>query len=199
MAGYNSFNLDFGMAQLRQETLRQERAEGRLAREARRAAAASQPRYRRRGSRLRLSVVRWLPRLGGAAILGCLVFSGTSAAGRAEPSGGLIRVFVTPDNTGAPSTILLTGAIGDAGTVLSSDKNGETDTNGNYVKLILKKGTVEVNATRLGEILDKVQWTVDTATGSGYMPRMVQSHSSTAPDCIRALPGRSMSPQHLPH
>jgi hypothetical protein len=38
MAGYNSFNLDFGMAQRRQETLRQERAEGRLAREARRAA-----------------------------------------------------------------------------------------------------------------------------------------------------------------
>jgi hypothetical protein len=70
--------------------------------------------------------------------------SGTASA----PAGGLVRIFVTPNN-GAAAAILVTGAIGDYGTTLMIDKNGETDSNGNYIKVTLHKGTFEMNSTTL--------------------------------------------------
>jgi hypothetical protein len=48
-------------------------------------------------------------------------------------------MFVTPGN-GAAATILITGAIGDYGKTLTIDKNGKTDSNGNYVKMTLREG-----------------------------------------------------------
>jgi hypothetical protein len=167
---HDYYDPQFDLARQRADTLLREAEAARQARLARRARSAGVTQMGDgQGSRLRLSVLAWLRRVGGAAILGCLVFSGASAGGRAAPAGGSIRFFVTPGLSGATSTILFTGVIGDAGTVLSIDKNGESDTNGKYAKIILKKGAFEVNATGLWSILDKVQPTIDTATCSGYM------------------------------
>jgi hypothetical protein len=167
MYGQHDF---YDLARQRIDTLLREAEvarQGRLARQARRA-GVTQMGDGRRGSRHRLHAIEWLPHVGGAAILGCLVFCGATDVWRAAPAGGPVRVFVTPGNTGATSTILFTGAIGDVGTVRSIDTNGESDTNGNYARVILKKGGFEVNATRLWSVLARVQPSVDAATCSAY-------------------------------
>ena len=67
---------------------------------------------------------------------------------RTTPAGGAVYVHATGNN-GPAGTIIITGAIGDYGKTLSIDRNGKTDTNGNYVKITLHKGTFEVNSTVL--------------------------------------------------
>jgi hypothetical protein len=104
----------------------------------------------------------------GVALVGSLLFGSSAAARAAAPAGGPIRVFVTPDLApGSPNgTIVITGAIGDYGTTLNIDKNGKTDANGNYVKIILKKGAFEVDSTKLNALANKMQPTMNAATCS---------------------------------
>jgi len=72
---------------------------------------------------------------------------------------------VTGSN-GARSPIVITGAVGDYGTAVSIDKDGTVDTNGDYVKIELKKGTFLVNAVALNEETARAQPMVNTTTCS---------------------------------
>lgn len=108
----------------------------------------------------------------GVALLGSLLFGGTSAVG-AAPAGGAIQVYVTPNNTGG-GPIVITGAIGDFGKTQAINKNGTPNSNGNFVKITLKKGTFEVDSTALNTLANKMQPTVNPITCSGSL-------SATAP------------------
>src|ERR1041385_8511879 len=87
-----------------------------------------------------------------------------AGAGWGAVSGGKIRIFADASTEGAVSKILFTGAIGDYGTATSMDKNGKVDTNGNYVKMALKKGTFEVDSTALNAKLNKAPGTFNKST-----------------------------------
>ncbi len=83
----------------------------------------------------------------GAPVLAMPAFAATK---------GTVHVWseLTPSPT---SPIIFTGAFGDYGTATNIDKNGKTDQNGNYVRIVLKKGTFEVNAVALGKEFSKLQ------------------------------------------
>src|SRR5579862_4512189 len=105
--------------------------------------------------------------IAGVLILAATV-SGASAlaSGAANmPAGGAVYVHAT-GSSGPAGTIIITGAIGDYGKTLSIDKNGKTDSNGNYVKITLQKGTFEVNSTILNAKTNRAQPTVNRATCS---------------------------------
>lgn len=81
----------------------------------------------------------------GATLLG----GSALQANAASPAGGAINLFSHPTPSGTSGTILLAGAIGDYGRYLASDRNGKPDPQGSYVKVILKKGTFELNVASL--------------------------------------------------
>ena len=81
------------------------------------------------------------------------------------PAGGAVYVQATGSN-GPAGTIIITGAIGDYGKTLSIDKDGKTDSNGNYVRITLQKGTFEVNSTILNAKTNHAQPMVNRATCS---------------------------------
>jgi hypothetical protein len=85
-------------------------------------------------------------------VLGIVLASGllASGAGAASGTSGTLYVWGTPGN-GATSQVLFTGVIADHGTGTSIDKNGKVDQNGNYVKIVLQKGSFEVNSTTLNQ------------------------------------------------
>jgi hypothetical protein len=73
-----------------------------------------------------------------------------AASAAATPKGGPIALFATVG--ASPSgKIVLAGAIGDWGKVASVDENGKPDDNGNFVKVTLKKGTFEIDATAINK------------------------------------------------
>jgi hypothetical protein len=84
-----------------------------------------------------------------AALVAASVLVGAGAAATA-PSGGPIELFATVGSS-PTQKIIVAGAIGDWGTVLSVDKNGKPDQNGNFVKVTLKKGTFEIDSTALNK------------------------------------------------
>ena len=109
--------------------------------------------------------------LVGSALLAALVLGGVltgvaSGARSTAPAGGVIDVYVTPPATGngAVFKIVVIGAIGDYGTATSIDKDGKVDSNGNYVKIRLKKGTFEVNSTVLNKKTNSAPPTVQNGT-----------------------------------
>jgi hypothetical protein len=108
------------------------------------------------------------PALGVAATLSLsLLIPATVAFGASAPAGGNVNVFVTPLSANGPkANIVVTGAIGDYGTALSVDKNGKTDTNGNYEKVTLQQGSFLVNATKANAKFNHPKATVNTATCS---------------------------------
>ena len=98
-----------------------------------------------------------------AALTGMAV-SVASAAG--TPSGGPIQLIATAGSNPV-GTIVVAGAIGDYGKTLSMTKSGKPDSNGNYVKITLQKGTFEVNATAFNKATAKAPATInDKATCS---------------------------------
>jgi len=104
-------------------------------------------------------------------VLGSLLVGGGpafAAATPGTPAGGSVRVFATPTN-GGNATILITGAVGDYGKALDINKNGTADPNGNYVKMMLHKGTFEVNSTTLNAKANNAQPTVNKATCSAVI------------------------------
>jgi hypothetical protein len=93
---------------------------------------------------------------GIAAGVVALFASGAAAAQHtvAPAAGGPIELFATTGYT--PSgTVVIAGAIGDFGSTLTTDKNGRPDITGNYVRLTLRRGTFELDATELDAITSK--------------------------------------------
>jgi hypothetical protein len=83
--------------------------------------------------------------LGMAAVL-------APAAGATK---GTIQVYSS--GAGVTNPILITGAISDYGTATSVTKTGKVDQNGNYEKIVLKKGGFTVDATQLNKALSHVR------------------------------------------
>ena len=69
--------------------------------------------------------------------------AGFVATTPSTPAGGSVKIFATPGN-GPGGTILITGAIGDYGKTLTIDKNGKTDSNGDYVKITLHLSLIHI-------------------------------------------------------
>jgi hypothetical protein len=88
--------------------------------------------------------------IAGVVVLAAVVSGGSALASRTAdtPTGGAVYFHATGSN-GPAGTIIITGAIGDYGKTLSINKNGKTDNNGDFVRITLKHGTFEINATAL--------------------------------------------------
>ncbi len=80
-----------------------------------------------------------------------------AAASPTTPAGGQIRIFSTP-SLGGRGTIVITGAVADFGTTLAE---------GNYVKVTLRDGTFELNASRLNAKEASSASELDLTTCSG--------------------------------
>jgi hypothetical protein len=94
----------------------------------------------------------------------CLLGVGPALAA-STPKGGTIRVFVT-NTSETMSNILITGAIGDYGTSVSQDANGNVDPNGNFTKVTLKHGGFMIDAAALNKTLHRSRPTVNTTNCS---------------------------------
>jgi hypothetical protein len=119
---------------------------------------------RQSGSVLSLRTTGLMGGIGVLLLAGALLFGDMAASAQSSPAGGTIKVWVTPNNSGPGGTILITGAIADHGKTLNVNAAGKTDTNGNYVKLELKKGMMLVNSTQFNSILNNAQPTDYDAT-----------------------------------
>jgi hypothetical protein len=97
----------------------------------------------------------WVSALGLMALAAVLLVPGAGAAQR----GGPIQFYVS--GTAVTTPILVTGAITDYGKATSVTKAGKPDENGNFEKVVLKKGTFWVDATQLNKILNNVKPTID--------------------------------------
>lgn len=82
-----------------------------------------------------------------ATMASCAAYAAPSAAtaqGPTSAKAGNITVFV-PLNAQTHAPALVVGAIGDHGTFVSIDRNGTTDANGDYAKLIMARGSFELD------------------------------------------------------
>ncbi|MBA3842238.1 MAG: hypothetical protein H0X39_06415 [Actinobacteria bacterium] len=81
-----------------------------------------------------------------------------------------VQIWVTPDKGDTPyGKVLFTGAIGDYGKTINTDKNGKVDSNGDYVKVVLKKGTFVVDATAIAKRFAHLAPKVDSSTCSAII------------------------------
>jgi hypothetical protein len=93
-----------------------------------------------------------VPALGLAAISAVLLAPGAGAA-----KGGPIRIYV--QGTTVTTPIMVTGAVTDYGTATSVTKTGKPNQNGNYERIVLKKGSFWVNAVALNRKLANAKGT----------------------------------------
>ena len=100
------------------------------------------------GWRVRMTV-------GVAAVAAVLL---APAAGAAK--GGPIQIYVSGSAVTTP--ILVTGAITDYGKATSVTRSGKPAENGNYEKIVLRKGGFWVDATQLNKLLNHVKPVFDT-------------------------------------
>ena len=114
---------------------------------------------------LRKGAMRLLTMAASLAVLGGMPAVGSGAVAAAAPAGGVVNVFGVPN--GGAGTILLTGAIGDYGKVQRQTASGAPNRNGNYVKFILKQGTLVGNGTALFAKLNNATPAFNKATCSG--------------------------------
>lgn len=110
--------------------------------------------------------------IAGIALLSSGVLGAVGTTTSATTTSGAVKVFVTPNDTTTPKhpgKVLLTGAIGDYGTVTSINATGKATKNGEYRLLKLKKGTIVVNITSFQQKLSSAfssPTALDTATCS---------------------------------
>lgn len=83
----------------------------------------------------------------GIAVLGGLLLGAVPASGQSSSTSGTIKVWgvVNSGPNNKPTAVLVTGAIGDYGTVQNVNASGKPNANGSYFKLTLHKGTFTVN------------------------------------------------------
>jgi hypothetical protein len=89
----------------------------------------------------------------GAAIVAALAVTAAfvgPATAAAPPAGGPILVY-SSGGSHISQHFVFVGAIGDYGTGINIDKNGKVDTNGNYIKVKLQKGTFEIDTTAVNK------------------------------------------------
>jgi hypothetical protein len=80
----------------------------------------------------------------------------SAAVASSASSGGAIQVWAVPGQ-GAASSIVITGAIGDYGTATSTTKSGFINNNGNFVNIILQKGTLKIDSSALNAKTNNAQ------------------------------------------
>jgi hypothetical protein len=95
--------------------------------------------------------------LGAAALLAGMSLGSASASSGAM--GGPIALIASAGGS-AKGTIVIAGAIGDYGKTLNMTKSGKPDSNGNYVKITLQKGTFEVDSTAFNKKTAKAPPTI---------------------------------------
>jgi hypothetical protein len=104
--------------------------------------------------------------VAGAVLLGA-GSAAFAAAASSAPAGGTIHVFVNVDvKSQTVDPIVVTGAIGDYGKATDVNKAGKVDTNGNFEKIVLTKGTFWVNGTALTAKSNKTPGSFNPATCS---------------------------------
>lgn len=110
--------------------------------------------------------------IAGIALLSGGVLGGAGSTASGATTSGTVKVFVTPNDTTTPKhpgTVLLTGAIGDHGTVTSTNAAGKPTRSGTYRLLKLEHGSIVVD---VASFLQQVQGAfaspaaLDTATCS---------------------------------
>jgi hypothetical protein len=124
-----------------------------------------------------------LPGLG--VVLGSLALGGTAFAQSGTPGPVKVWGIVNGTTTNRPTPVLVTGAIGDVGTVQTVNSSGKPDGKGNYFKLTLGKGTLTLNGTQFNAALSAAEsgpapadYNTTTCTGSftvGPVPAPVVS------------------------
>jgi hypothetical protein len=91
----------------------------------------------------------WRSVAAAVAALAVLFIAGSTAFAAdssSKPAAATVQLLAQPAASGK-GTILLTGAIGDSGTTVTIAKNGKPTSGGDYSKLSLSKGTIEINQT----------------------------------------------------
>jgi hypothetical protein len=114
-----------------------------------------------------------------ASLLAATLFAGATLLAASVPGaaasttpGGTISIFsdqTTTTNNGATGPIVITGVIGDYGTATSIDQNGKVDSNGNYVKVALKKGSFEINSVAFDAAVNNATPTANSTNCSGSL------------------------------
>jgi hypothetical protein len=108
------------------------------------------------------------------AVAGTMLATGSlalAAGGSTHPTtgtpshGGPIKIFVT-NETQTKAKILITGVVGDYGTIITTNKSGKVDANGVYQHAHLKHGTLLINSTGLSKALDKARPNINPDTCS---------------------------------
>jgi hypothetical protein len=84
-----------------------------------------------------------------------------------SPAGGPIEIFVRVGE-GTGGSIVIAGAIGDYGKVLTVGANGKANPNGHFVDVALRKGTFKVNKTALDNASNSAKATVESAATCSY-------------------------------
>lgn len=94
----------------------------------------------------------------GATLVACGMLGSVGATTAGASASGTVKVFVTPNQiTSAkhPGKVLLTGAIGDYGTVVSVNAAGKPTRKATYRLLKLHDGTIVVNIATFQHTLDE--------------------------------------------
>jgi hypothetical protein len=99
---------------------------------------------------------RWWAAAIGLAAVAAVLAPGAGAAKKT----GAIQIWVSGSAVTTP--ILVTGVVTDHGTATSVTKTGKPNENGNYEKIVLRKGGFWVDATALNRLLNGVKPTIDT-------------------------------------
>ncbi len=108
----------------------------------------------------------------GAIVIGSAILAGTSiavtsvAVTAATPPSGLVKFWTTQSTNDATVSIVVTGAIGDYGTVATVNKDGQPDQSGNWALVTLQKGTFKVNETSFDKKAAKSSFPIKKASCS---------------------------------
>ncbi len=114
----------------------------------------------------------WLPMFKlrakvGAIVIGSAILCGTSIAmtteavtAAATPPGGLVKFWVTQSTNDEAGAIVITGAVGDYGTVATVNREGQPDQSGNWALVTLQKGTFMVNETSFDKKASKTSFPI---------------------------------------
>jgi hypothetical protein len=86
---------------------------------------------------------------------------GAGASGAGTPMGGQVRIFVLPGNVQGKGTIVVAGAVGDYGKT-TREKHG-------IGKVVLHKGTFEVNLAAISKKLNHAKPTVANTTTCSFV------------------------------